>query len=460
MIKQKEQIKKLIQHGFDLELISFELGIPIEEIKECKKELEKNDEIVDAKKKERKGNRELRKNDTESRKKDGKQGYEKLREMRGRYKSLFTSSKVEKIESKFVSEEDKKIVDGIILKIEESISLLPKSSRGEKREKVMEIVSRFKILEKYTLSIEQAEKLYYLMNHNELDILGRDVDKSVVTLKKATDKHLLKAINTKLNENITKEELIELQKKITLEMRKRNELSVSAVQSCISRKIQQMDQNEAIERIKNNISVLIMSVITDLANGELDIKKANEIIEEEAKKRVESKKGNRFTLTIEQEKKQILMQMRTAIRDKGNEYPIKNPEKAIVEMTELFGGELEVTMNSVVENLISQKKYDEANAICEKIFKENKGNESIKRYCWTLQNKVRNVQISNFILAGIHLEASPEEESAYFELIEKGLKQANISLNVISLGKDEDGIREIRLADVWPVERIKEKSRE
>ena len=36
---EKEEIKKLIKHGFDLELISFELDIPIEEVKQCELEL-------------------------------------------------------------------------------------------------------------------------------------------------------------------------------------------------------------------------------------------------------------------------------------------------------------------------------------------------------------------------------------------------------------------------------------
>ena len=41
-----EEIKKLIKYGFDLDLISFEFDIPIEDIKQCKLELEekrKND---------------------------------------------------------------------------------------------------------------------------------------------------------------------------------------------------------------------------------------------------------------------------------------------------------------------------------------------------------------------------------------------------------------------------------
>ena len=38
MLKQKEieEIKKLIKSGFDLELISFELDVPIEQVKQCK----------------------------------------------------------------------------------------------------------------------------------------------------------------------------------------------------------------------------------------------------------------------------------------------------------------------------------------------------------------------------------------------------------------------------------------
>ena len=45
MIKENEMdaIKKLIQKGFDLELISFELDIPLEEIKEFQQEIEKQE---------------------------------------------------------------------------------------------------------------------------------------------------------------------------------------------------------------------------------------------------------------------------------------------------------------------------------------------------------------------------------------------------------------------------------
>lgn len=41
MIDKTEKIKELIQKGFDLELLAFELDIPIEHLKDIKKSQEK-----------------------------------------------------------------------------------------------------------------------------------------------------------------------------------------------------------------------------------------------------------------------------------------------------------------------------------------------------------------------------------------------------------------------------------
>lgn len=81
MIKHNEveEIKKLIENGFDLELISFELDIPIEEIRQCKLELEtikrsnslttySAREIIDSK---------------------NKYAHSKMQQMRERYKKIF-----------------------------------------------------------------------------------------------------------------------------------------------------------------------------------------------------------------------------------------------------------------------------------------------------------------------------------------------------------------------------------
>ena len=51
-----------------------------------------------------------------------------------------------------------------------------------------------------------------------------------------------------------------------------------------------------------------------------------------------------------------------------------------------------------------------------------------------------------------------EEERAYLELIEKGIKMGNVKLEEISLGKSQDGLRTITLADIWTDEKQKEKT--
>lgn len=77
-----EEIKKLIKNGFDLELISFELDIPIEEIKQYKLELEtakkfnslrgySEKEIINSK---------------------NKYAYPKMEQMREKYKKIFLKS--------------------------------------------------------------------------------------------------------------------------------------------------------------------------------------------------------------------------------------------------------------------------------------------------------------------------------------------------------------------------------
>ena len=74
-----------------------------------------------------------------------------------------------------------------------------------------------------------------------------------------------------------------------------------------------------------------------------------------------------------------------------------------------------------------------------------------------LRLKIRNAEISDIVLKGINTQGTEEEEREYFELIEKGIKMENVKLRAISLGKSQDGTRNITLADIWTDENQKEK---
>ena len=55
----------------------------------------------------------------------------------------------------------------------------------------------------------------------------------------------------------------------------------------------------------------------------VNIQKANAMIDEEAKRRVESRPKAKFALTQEQERKQILIQIRTILEERAKKYCIE-----------------------------------------------------------------------------------------------------------------------------------------
>ena len=121
---------------------------------------------------------------------------------------------------------------------------------------------------------------------------------------------------------------------------------VGVVKSRIENKISRLTQQKAINRIKNQIPKEIENIIIDIAKGRLDISKANEIIEKEAQKRVNSKPQTKFTLTEEQEKRQILIQIKTVLREHPEKYYIENDLYALLTEEEKENIKIEYKMNN------------------------------------------------------------------------------------------------------------------
>ena len=375
----KEKIKKLITSGFDLELISFEFDIPMEQVKQCQQELENRSIANDSEENTVSKDVDKEKNrkpiNVENPTSNGvpaqkTYGYFKMKEMRERYKKLLSSSKVETKQTKSLSEKEAELIETTISAIEEKIQQMQDLSRAERRKIILDILSKVNKIKEYPLSIEQAEKLNHLVNCKELDFGGK-IDQDIFKMKRALGIQLAKAIEMEIPNIENIEKLQELQLKLTPEIRKKNEVLIGGIASRILRKISELQQKQAIDRIKNNIPENINAIITDLANGKVDIKKANSIIDAEAKKRVETKPKNMFRLTQEQERNQILIQIRTAIKDRADKYPIENPEVTVLQMEELCGKRMELTLGAVVRNLINRKQYQIARDVCEKFSKQH-----------------------------------------------------------------------------------------
>ena len=445
MIKNSEakEIKKLIKKGFDLELISFELDIPIEEIMQCKLELEKINksssiktysvrEIIDSK---------------------NKQAHLKMQQMREQYRKLFF--KVNKVEIKPIKKlttQEIEFVDSVIAEIDEIVKGMKNISKKERRKGANIILTKIKKIENYQLTIEQSERLHSLMQSENLEKLNLNttdkIDFYINRTKRTIVKKLTDAVDNAQVQTEDLQELKILEKKLTTTMQHNNPIYVGAVKSRIENKILKINQKIAFNRIRNDVPTDIAFIITEIANGTLDIEIANEIIDKEAKKRVENKPKTKFSLTEEQEKKQILIQIRTVLMEKPEQYHIENPKVTIMQMQELCGGDLEQSVRTVVKNLTCIKDFERAKNVCDSFSIKDKDNQ-IPKYIRTQKNEIRNAELGDIVLKGLNMSGTEEDDRKYFELIEKGLKMGNVKLSSVPLGKSQDGLKNIYLSDIW-----------
>ncbi len=437
MIKNNElsEIKELIEKGFDLELMSFELDIPLEDLIQLKKDIETSKKMKLA---------------------NSKNPMEQVRE---RYNKLFFANykKEVKIPKKLTMQQIE-LVNSVTTTIDKEIKEMKGLSKKEKRKNVNSILMLLKQIKDFNLSIEQAEKLYNLMQSSELEHLNLSIeDKMDYYVKINRDriaKKFAKAIDYAHLQTSDFEELKALERKITSKMEKSNPIFIGGIRTNIYNKMSKIQQQIISERIRNDVPTSISAIINDIVIGKLDVQNANEIINSEAKKRVESKPKTRFSLTEEQERRQILIQIRTVLSDRAEQYRIENPEVAIMQIQKLCGGELEQSIRVVVKNLIGQKEFERAKQICNKYALDEEKVTPV--FITRLKKEIRNKEISDTVLRGIAANGSLEEGIAFYNLIENGLKAGNVKPETISLGKSQDGLRTITLADVWlERERIK-----
>ena len=360
MLKQ-EEIKKLIESGFDLELISFELDIPLEQVKQCKLDMETSNNT---------------KTKTSYTAKDiiderNKHAHSKISKMRGKYKKIyFRSDKLEIVIPEALSQQEMESIRKVIATIQETIEKMKTLPKKEKRENATTIVKELKKIDEYQLPIAEAEQLYALISSEELSrlkLIGTDkIDETIGKQKDKLAKKFAKAIQYEQYNINNIEELQKLDRKITWDMVNVDPIGIGSIKTRILNRITAMRQQKTIDNIRNNIPTSIMSILSDLANGNIDIEKANAIIDAEAKKRVKSRPKTRFSLTEEQERRQILIQIRRVIAERTDKFNIQDPEKTISQLQKLCGGELGQSIGAVVENLTNKKEFEIAKSICDK----------------------------------------------------------------------------------------------
>ena len=221
-------------------------------------------------------------------------------------------------------------------------------------------------------------------------------------------------------------------------------MSIESYEREIKTKLDKLIEEQKQKDRRNNETDEIKMIAQQLADGKVNMEETNRIIDAEAKRRYENSPKNKFSLTEEKQRKQILVQLGKMLSTQGEKYKIVNPEATLELLQTLCEAKLEPALASVNDNLLSCYRFEEAKQLCKKYYGQNPSNLSIKLQ----KNKVKNAELSYLILRGIREINSLTEEKELYELLKNGLEMGNVKPESIDLGTNQDGSMKITLADI------------
>lgn len=435
MMKQslKEELKKIIKDGFDLDLISFELDIPLEELEQLKNEMNSNRITFN----------------------ENNQICLRIEQMKQKYRALFLTDNTPKnIQSKKLSNQDIEAINSAISTIQSAIETLNPSTKKENDTTYSTIFESIKQLKAYPLTIGQAEAIIPLLNSEELNRLNvstlycKDKYRSQLNnAKLSITNKLLASIDEIQSQTDDMNELKALRRKITPEIEKAYYLASNSLKNKISTRIIKIQQANPLDKCKTAISPSILGIISTLSDGTIDIPSAKSIIAEEAKKAVNSNPKNKFSLTEVQEQNRILFQIRENIVKDTNNYDIHSPELLVSQMQELCNISLEQSLSMVIDSLIVRKNFKTASALFDKFYYDEKNTDS--KGIKPLKIKIINAEIGDIVSRMLNSSEEAEDQIEVFKLLEEKIKSKKINLKAISLGKSKDGLKDITFADIW-----------
>ena len=386
--------------------------------------------------------------------KQDKEQMSKLDIMRKKYKAKYEREikQTQKQVKKPLTPEENEKVNKALLEMLESVN----SCNGEKsnsRAMIKSILNNAESVFRKNLSLDQASRLVSIMESTKinpaLQFFMPDITGKIKWIKKSTYSRLAEAIDTQMEDITDIDKLENLSKMLKYDMEKGN-LYVTTIKSKLQRKIDKLRTEERLRSLREDIPDDIRTIIEGIAKGELDIKEAQNIIAQKAKEKVSGRKATRFTLTEEQERRQYIAQIKKALNEQGNKYPIENPEKTMEILKQLTNDSSLTILNTVIANQMSRKKFDEAQALCQEYIARSKGNTEDIVYLYSVRKRIRNSKIGDLVYRTIHSDISPEDEEKFWNLLQDGLRMGNVKMSNISIGKTQDGLRTITLEDVWP----------
>lgn len=384
-----EEIIELLKKGFKAELIGFEFDITINKINELKKLLDNKNKVNSENKIPIKNVPSIQ-NETDKKQETNKPN-NVIKNDNNKDKSNVKSKNPlnsRKIDNKSQENETKPInINTVKIDIK---SIKEEITNSTAKAKILKQL--YRDLEESTLTIEEFIELIEILSNVSLkDVQHNQRQAYVNVIPKVKDRIKIKLSSQIAMQSINSnnlEELKNLSEKIDLI--NKNTMGIKIDKHQISRKIEKLQQEEAIKEANKIKSPEIEKIVKQLAGGTLNIDEAINVINEEARKQIESKPKIKFgSLTLEQEKSKICIQINNALKKQSEKYPISNPTLAIKYLEQLSGNK-ENSITTVVKNLIERQEFKKAQEICNTIPATSEHTESpFKRM---LENEIKKAK--------------------------------------------------------------------
>lgn len=444
MVREKELaiVKEIIADGYDrLDVISFELDIPMIELLNFKRQVENEKRFQMA--------------GAEAQRRAEKDRYtyiQKMQQLRRNYEFIYNGLSVNSNFKELPREiPDSKEVSEVIKRLEAIIN----NDEITKRDRVFEVLSLVKGTQNESFSLEQAEKVASILSDRDrLPVPDGERNKTILytvnKYKKIAIKKLVEAIKIKLELTNDEDELIKLSAKLPYEFEQIDPVLVSPIKMKIQSKITKLRTEKTMYDMENVFSEDVINVLKNITSNDID--GINILVKNEVQRRMSQPRKGSYILTEEKQKVQIYYKIVKALEKFAGDYPIQNPDKTLNTLEKEFGMGFDSNFRAVILNYIARKQFVPAKYLCDKYSRILGAESEHARNIDRLKLEIQKAEIGQIILKGIHANASLEEQNKFFELIERRMRQNKYNYSSIPLGYSKDGTRKITLANIWEEE--------
>ena len=455
----KDRLKELKDLGFDDDVIIMTLGISKDEFNRLNGLLE-----LERRRIEKRRNETIQKPQESERSSQRKSKLQLVRERYFRLYNTDNSIKVEKGPSLTRKEYERinSLLDGIKPDMDKLLNVeTPGYSEISKS-----VSRRLTEVRKRQLPLDLAEKAYLLFP-SEANLKKVETAKTLPMLKK--NKSLFKNDYIRLFDNIivNEDSVEELEKILRRVNSVLGEDSASSVISTIQTRIRMRIQTLRSTIVRDDLSTYTTEGLEKIASmmvgTDYDEEKVNELLAQEESAYLKKKEDEINNSSLKSGLKKSMMPRKEGIRNNINyfvgriirEHRTIGDAQEILERLVKMNGKEDVSLSIVLENLIANSRFNEAESLVRKVYKV--GDDPIRnRARKQAYSKVKMSEVADFIRRGIYAKpTSYEEENSYYQMIEDGIRRSAIEPAAIAVGKTQDGLRTIYWKDL--IEKTRER---